>query len=250
MSFTFYQCPCCKRSNFKSQTGLTQHQERNLSCCNAAKRHLGKAHGQRNAAAHLETSIVFAPNFNTNNDDFNQQFARHVAADVEIRQQLAKTSTTSPDKLDHAAVNSEEMDFASVHQFDIFDDQDDSDNDEDDSSDEQGLNQQMSWESENASDDSRTVDSLNCDISMLNDYKNYVKQTERMVPYDEDMVAAIRLLCALRHTKASMQTHEKVMEWHLQSMQKKEKKAKLTGRNACLSRKLIFKALERRHVYD
>ena len=53
MSSDYLRCPCCKRTDFKTQRGLNQHLRQSVYCANSAKAAFGDETGYHTAHEHL-----------------------------------------------------------------------------------------------------------------------------------------------------------------------------------------------------
>lgn len=86
--------------------------------------------------------------------------------------------------------------------------------------------------------------------NMLLDWHQYVDRAKGFAPLSQNHVDAIHLLQRLRKTKASLDTYETVMEWHLRSTGKIHMHASVTTSPEYISRKDLYKQLERRYNRD
>ena len=62
MATSCLQCPCCKRQNFKTMRGLTQHQTQNQRCKELALRKLGTPKSRTVPHASLPCSTLYRAN--------------------------------------------------------------------------------------------------------------------------------------------------------------------------------------------
>ena len=72
MSKPSYQCPYCKRNNFASLKGLTQHQQQNRVCFNKMREKYGEDTGYLTARETLECMPVMTINKQPTTYDYTQ----------------------------------------------------------------------------------------------------------------------------------------------------------------------------------
>ena len=198
---TLLRCPYCGRANFKSASGLSQHQERSAWCLKQAKLHLGVGYGERQAKSCLETSVLHCPEVNVETAFFNDMPSKFdnqqrqltnkwfAAANQTVQKQINEGS------LSQQSVCSDEssVEFPSANV---------------DDSDVSGNMQTMAWQ--DGSDDSQisAISGVAPDETMLEECKAFAKEAKSFPPYTNKMVNAIKLMAKLRQTKASMGAHE------------------------------------------
>ena len=82
-------------------------------------------------------------------------------------------------------------------------------------------------------------------------FRTYVSFAyEHLLPFSRAEATAIRLLLKLRKTKASLQTYESIMEWHLRETQKLQNWQSLADCEDYISREKMFKSLKKRYNID
>ena len=182
MSAKLCKCPYCKRADFKSQTGLTQHQQRSDFCLNESKKRLGTNFGEKQASAYLETSLVYFPKLtqrrpllSNNMFESNREVVRVNGLFLREINQANDSSTNQ-----QASLNNQN-DYNSPSESFYADNFD---------------NDQTS-DSETDMEDVNTVNER-----MIKSFHNYVYRHNNMAPFSLNMINAVKLMCRLRHTKA------------------------------------------------
>ena len=195
-----YVCSCCQRS-FGNSRGLTQHQQRNASC----KATIGQAHGAINASAGCLTANNQLATVSTN------AWRLRLAEALLAENQASLSSSSRAHRPEEA---SERPSQRPRLELNIAAHQCDSDH------------QHADMLFENDNDDSAESDASSVDVelqqvlpdkSMLNDFKNYCKESTSLVGFSHDITKAIKLMSTLRKTKASLSTYDDVMVWHLKA---------------------------------
>jgi len=84
--------------------------------------------------------------------------------------------------------------------------------------------------------------------SLLEDFKEYAAYANKnFIPFTKLERHAIKLMVVLRQTKASLDTYESVMEWHLQTTKKLKPGESLKETKDFLTRKKLFAKLAKRY---
>lgn len=87
--------------------------------------------------------------------------------------------------------------------------------------------------------------------TILGNFEAYCNHARKnFMPFTELEKAAIKLLLVLRHTKASLDTYEEVMEWHLVSCKKLREHESLRRSFDFLSKEKLFNKLRIRYNMD
>ena len=104
-------------------------------------------------------------------------------------------------------------------------------------------------EDANESDsDADTADSLVIDQQIVRSFREYCVIAEKyFVPLNTKERKAIRLMSELRKTKASLDTYDTIMEWHLKETKELRPHEKMGETYSFLSRKKMFTALRKRY---
>ena len=79
-------------------------------------------------------------------------------------------------------------------------------------------------------------------------FRTYIDYAyQHLLPFTHAEASAIRLLIRLRQTKASLQTYESVMEWHLKETGRLQNWQSLADSEEYISREKLFKQLKKRY---
>ena len=93
-------------------------------------------------------------------------------------------------------------------------------------------------------------DGFGCDKTMRKSFQDYVLKQQTTLQFTKNEVAAIQLLSTLRKTKASLNTYESVMDWHLKTVGNIHPTQTVKQSNDFISRERLFKTLRERYKYD
>ena len=86
------------------------------------------------------------------------------------------------------------------------------------------------------------------DTSMLKSFQNYVEYSLiNNMELSENEIRAIRLVSTLRATAASLETYDRIMEWHFREIGELEDPYKLSDVSGYISRDVLFKKLKNRY---
>lgn len=85
------------------------------------------------------------------------------------------------------------------------------------------------------------------DTTMRDNFKEYCSKADSFVDFPKIWVDALNLMHKLRATKASLDTYETIMEWHLKASKKLHPHEALGNSQHYLSRKSVFQFLEKRY---
>ena len=241
----FYRCPYCKRQDFSSQRGLTQHQRASKSCFAKATAKFGATKQTSIAHSFLKSAPVHVTNGQVIDNYIRREYANIRHEDALARQQIEQDLAESPTKLprlDDTNPEAWQMDSFSVN-LDDSDDSFDLYSDDYNVSDDIGLALDQNG---NGQDEiPRDNDQL---TTLLDAYQTYCRdKREHLVRFTQKECIAIDLLLALRHTKASLDTYETVMTWHLKATNQMPPTGKLTHATAYVSRQKLFRKLEQRY---
>ena len=248
---TVLRCPHCGRADFKTEAGLAQHQIRNKWCLNQSKLFLGSNHGRKESNAYLESAIVLDEHL----------IARSVNIS-RLRGKLPQRSSTfnQADVPDEAflLMQLQGMSFAQVRDADenrrstgqrsLHTAQTNQDVVENITS--ESEDGQFNFAINQGSSESEGNDSALFDRTMIDSFGTFVKESKYMIPHTKRLVNAAKLMHKLRHTKASMETYESIMEWHFEANDQLRITDNFTRHRDYISRKRLFTELERRHVPD
>ena len=87
-------------------------------------------------------------------------------------------------------------------------------------------------------------------IELRADWQTYCERSDFFGPLSPQMKKSVKLMAALRKTKASLDTYESVMEWHLKCAGSMPDHGSLGICPEYLSRKSLFDALNKRYHMD
>ena len=85
------------------------------------------------------------------------------------------------------------------------------------------------------------------DETMLADFRQYCQDARKFEPFTTRYVKAIGLMKALRQTKASLDTYDDIMEWHLKAIGELHPWESASGSSDFISRKVFFEFLRKRY---
>ena len=232
MDDNFLTCEYCGRSNFRSQSGLTKHQfnPNKGGCFGKIKASYGATTNFKTAAAYLPCDTVFKPTKQQMGSENAVQYANILA---ELGAMAAKyydlpSKTLTPfwisesQKLPNSSQTDQDM-ADGVGNLDMG-----SDSDEDIFEVTQG-----------------TVDG-----SMLDNFQAYLKKALDFAPFSGKQESAIKLLLHLRHTKASLDTYESLMRWHLETIGRLHPRDSLLKSTYFISREKLYRELRIRYNRD
>lgn len=224
MASQHYWCQYCNRSGFKSARALTQHQTQNVTCREIARASVSTGK-RKSTPALLATSVIM----NTKSNKKRQQ----IDGISTIRTQSLLSDRRIPiDRMD-------------LTEYDIcceFDDDQDGNI--------------VGYGTENDScapdsDDDGVIELSPVD-EIRSNFKAYcLKATTQFLPnFTQNQAIAINLLNVLRNSKASLDTYEGVMKWHLQATGLLNLHEKLGDTSQYMSRKTLFNFLRERYNMD
>jgi len=225
-----YKCNLCGRDDFRSQRTLTSHKLDKKGCASNLKARFGSVAETEIAAAFLPVDMVFNPQKCAAGDINGMKYAHWsdglgpkrakfmTAPDEEfVNSYLAKAQK----QLNYTQINFDTGDFVGA------------------------------YDSENEVDVSGAGQSCARQEVMLDDFKNYAQRANGFIPLDSNkMVTAITLLQLLRRTKASLDTYEDTMRWHLVSQNLLHPRDSLAKSPHFVSRKKVYDYLRKRYNRD
>ena len=101
---------------------------------------------------------------------------------------------------------------------------------------------------DNASVASESIFEVQTNTEICANFRTYVDFAyQHLLPFSKAEATAIRLLLKLRKTKASLDTYESVMDWHLRETRKLQNWQSLADSEDCISREKMFKRLKKRY---
>ena len=217
----------CGRNDFKSQRTLTSHKLDKNGCSNRLKARFGSSADTKVAAAFLPVEAVFkpqkcnpgAPNAMEYEDMFSGLGAKR-----------SKLMTMPEQEYLNAWLAKAQMQLEASQQ----------------AHDSGAMN--AVYDSENdliVGDDEEFTPSQ---LVMDQNFKDYAQRANDFVPLDaKKTLTAIKLLHVLRHTKASLDTYEEMMRWHLVSQNLLHPRDSLAKSPHFVSRDHLYKYLKKRY---
>ena len=237
MKLEFLTCRYCSRCNFANAKALHQHQTKNVICY---QKMLGDHSTNKSyymASDFTKTTCVAETKMSKRITRMEAEFARVCIEDLQAWQK-------------HVAKRQRKV---VVDETQVEDEQESDDENgmgwEDEDQDEEQMEEieEAATENEVLAEDILALP----DVYIRGNYNKYAEYARKhYAAFDKNMRDAIRLLVVLRHTKASLDTYEEVMEWHLRVLGKLLPHEKASGSPNFVSRQKLFKQLRNRYNYD
>ena len=227
MNNTTYNCNLCGRDDFKSQRTLTSHKLDKNGCSSKLKARFGATAETETAAAFLPVDKVFHPKRCAVGDADGMEYT-HMSDGLGAKRAKFMTApekefvnaflSKAQKQLEYSQIDFDTGDFLAV-----FDPK----------------NEVETLET----DESRARQNV-----MLDNFKEYAKKANEFIALDSNkMVTAISLLQLLRRTKASLDTYEETMRWHLVSQNLLHSRDSLAKSPHFVSRKRVYDYLRWRY---
>ena len=232
MASAYHVCPWCKRTGFKSQRGLTQHQNSTEKCKAMMRKHFGLNSTIRKDQNFLKVASVIPANKSRLEPNLQNMStsARH-----EVRKSTPENF--KPNKMRRICEEPTESDNSFI---DIAYDEEDTENIMYSNSTLFG-----SYVKDSTSDFQLTF-GINTEIR--DNFNNYCAHARRrFLKLNKHQSAAIDLLDRLRQKNAALNTYELMMEWHLTTNGVLNKGQKLSECSQYISRDSIYKLLRSRY---
>ena len=227
MSGNLLTCPLCQRGDFASQRGLTQHKLDKNGCIGNLKKRFGASTDLKTAAAYLPVDVVFKPQKRAAGEENAMEYSQ---LSTELGAKKAKYMSL-PDKMFTSAWIAKAQ--SQLDQSQMEDDSGLSVSAFDDNSE----NEIVLLEGSSAS---QTV--------MLDNFRAYVQRAQEFAPLDsKKMATAITLLQVLRRTKASLDTYDDMMRWHLETQGLLNPRDSLAKSPHYVPQKKVYDALKNRY---
>jgi len=248
MSQSLFVCRACGRNDFRTQRGLTQHQQSRKGCHPAViTRELFGVNSQdkegrkKRLRGMLETTRIQYPRKSTNfgniewtfdepfggNDSFIHGGDSNDKDDDDNNNKGLEAATTNDAAADHDDV------------FCDFDDNSVASNDNDGSS--NGVCQNND---DFGSDNDDPIDDI------LNNFKEYEARSPNFSVFEKSHRIAVELCRLLRQTKASLETYDLVMQWHFWANDELLDDQKVGSHPDYISREKLFRQLRARYNVD
>ena len=220
-----YFCPYCLRNTFASERALTQHQQRDVSCFKQMQQASGVESG-------YSTAHEFMYNAAQNNNQNRMNVSEHsqknrgklsqaMAFDQQDMLQLGGYKTAREEYSDDDMV--------------LMEDDDNNEEGNDSGEDESNGSNEMNAEAV-------------VDESIRETFKEYCQIAKDFKPFTDEKMEALKLMRILRQTKASLDTYEAIMEWHLKAKGDIHQHESLGSTSAAsLGREILFDELRIRY---
>jgi len=221
---TIFKCKGCGRANFKSATGLTQHQQRNRVC----------------QPGYIERSYGKFDLDNDINGDGSLGLLLGLLPTTTVMRPTTRQSLATRAELEEPGEGTDDEDasYVGIEDDDSAMDEDNSATDDDNSA----------MDDDNSDDVSTNFD--NPLGKIRSNFERYVETAQYSLHFDKNESLAIDLCHRLRQSKASLDTYEEVMQWHFVASKGLDPNAKVGNHPDFISRKKLFKILRKRYNYD
>lgn len=217
-------CPYCKRNDFASRRGLSQHILKTKACSKQDRAAVfSKDEGYMTADEFLEMAEIFRRNKRLDVTQAHKDFVYFHKKTANGRQEYVL-------KFDENA-------FGMEHEYD--------DNLDDDSHVDYDDGEEYE---ENSLGDYIPVANHQPDESIRDDFDEYMKFAENhLIQFSRAEQVAVELMSLLRRTKASLDTYESIMEWHFLATGKIRRHEKVGRHPDFISRTKLFARLKQRY---
>ena len=230
------KCKYCGRDNFGSTRALTQHQQKNAVCHGKLKADLAGDNGYMTAHEYLPCTKVTLGKMNDESLHLATVVNNVVAEDSMAWAQLSGKNQNlghCPENYETAredlsATDEQVFGYEDDDNFSIFSNGSLANGNNNDGGQPKNPGQPIDWI-----------------LGNFTEYCDYA--TEYWNPFTKHEVAAIKLMTTLRNTKASLDTYEAVMEWHLKTIGEIRPNEGLGASFDFISRKKLFKKLRERY---
>ncbi len=236
-----FSCPHC-RKKFASEENLAQHQERSTVCSALHAVNHTRKHGD--LAAYV--NVNFARNVRAKTAQKRAAAGHNYGANrVLVDVNVNTINANRPQKGATADQNDEEN-----NQFDADSDESSMEDDDlvfgDDEEEDDYYNEEE--DSEEDEDSVQNEDEPVPDTEILDNFREYVENAQKnYVPFPKEWKDALDLMFALRQSRASLDTYDTIMEWHLRATGKLHPHQKKSETPAFISREILFKKLRERY---
>ena len=236
-----FVCPYCKRNNFGSSRGLSQHQQLNPSCNKQMKQAVGVSK-HRTGIAH-----DFMPTVKVKRT-YGRQLIGGIAETIGRLEQVARAPVAKPSARAPDPMNLKQQSAKTSQEFTELADEADNSilfGEDDDVS---GTSLSDSGTSLSDNEVPTVVNSGNSIPHLGEEFQEYMRFAEHnLIDFTKSEANAIRLLITLRNTKASLGTYEDIMRWHFTANGKMNERKTLSQVSGYISRETIFNLLRKRY---
>ena len=238
MSCSTYKCPYCDHKPYETSRQLCQHLQKNPRCSKLRELANKGDEGYSTAQEYMHFYPIKNPTTGPNKGVDHNLYCQPT------RVLGAKRTCTAAFQGDETVTN--DIDLSGYHT--AMQDQMDHDlpTTWDDNEEEQ---QQRGQDGYNLSpeNEAELEHLLN---SVRSDYREYCARAQGFAPWTKRMKEAVALMRKLRATKASLETYDIVMEWHLRATGAIPEHMSAKKSPLFISRKAIFKFLRKRYNMD
>ncbi len=239
------KCRHCGRADFGSQRALTQHLQRNIWCKNKAQSELRGDSGYHTAREYISYAEVERHESRANAGKSDEPAPNNGQPRQNVVKAAQSSVHTTFDYEEYAFLTCQEYDddrFGNYYPIDADDTEQEGGFPHDDDEDASHFGEDDNSTDENAEDSEMPDADIWAKFYFYADHA--YKQSYRFSPLELD---AIRLLATLRRTKASLNTYEAIMRWHLLASGKLKKHESLGKSRYYISRAKLFKLLKHRY---
>ena len=222
-----FRCPTCGRP-FRSQRTLTSHRLSNPECREGLKSIFGSCSAEvKIAAAHLPVDTIWKPK----PCPYGTDDAMHYDAMANLLGAKRAKLMTLPEKQFVPAYDIKIQNQLQQTQYESDEDQ-----------------WGTQYDSENELDEDPDMDSGSKQSEMLLNFRAYAQRSKEFAPLDsQKLINAITLLQLLRRKKASLDTYEEMMRWHLEAQNLIRPRDSLAKSPHFMSRKQVYDLLRKRY---
>ena len=222
-------CPHCKKDTFKSERGLESHLK-NHSFCSKQMKIMALVHAQQSVPKLASVSQPKSPQNFATIEAKRQRVCRPNGSITNREAAIARQHARMQQIL--AQQHNQDLDQVEEDDFPMFDD--------------------STVESEEQEPEENGNDYvLQVDAEPLNMFKEYVlKARKDFGPLEDHEVKAIKLLALLHKKKASLDTYDEVIEWHLRATGAIKSNETLADAESYINRKSLIKRLAIRYNMD
>ena len=210
---------------------MTQHQNQNRFCKFKATEKFGEVSAEKIAHNYIQCAPLLRANLGKTQTAVTTDFCQNVGTKPLQHDSLLYDSDDSSKSKQNSDTSNDKMDMDEDDGFLPGNDDDDDMNPD--------INDESSVKSQELNEP---------DTSMLKSYEDYVQYSLiNNMPLNKDELRAIRLVSTLRATAASLETYDRIMEWHFRETGELKDPHKLSDISGYVSRDVLFKKLRNRY---
>jgi hypothetical protein len=239
-----YECVHCGKDNFKTQRGLTQHQQRSAHCNRDDDGFNYEISGYYTADEGMQYRNVLPKAASKRSDERSLPNNKRKSSSKEnsllIQKFLPKSVAENAQQCqpcgnpgtDMLGTTDEEYSTAMEYYSDEFGDR-------------MEIDDEDSVLYENSDDESNT--GVVPEEERMLQFREYCAKAKKFMPFSKEECDAINCMVALRKTKASLGTYSAVMEWHLKATGALAKWGRLGECEDYISREKLIRDLKERY---